>query len=29
VIPADGFKNCCMASGRFDGSERGYYLRKR
>ena len=24
-----GFKKCCMASGRFDGSERGHYLRKR
>jgi len=29
VAPDDGFKRCCMTSGRYDGSERGYYLRTR
>jgi hypothetical protein len=22
-----GFKKCCLRSGRFDGSERNYYVR--
>ncbi len=28
VVPAAGFKNCCLRSGRYDGSGRNYYFRK-
>ena len=27
VVQDTGFKNCCMRSGRFDGSERKHYSR--
>ena len=27
VTPVGGFKNCCLRSGRFDGSERNHYVR--
>ena len=26
AIPAVGFKNCCMQSGEFDGSDRDYFF---
>jgi hypothetical protein len=27
AAPAKAFKKCCLRSGRFDGSERKYYVR--
>jgi hypothetical protein len=27
VAPDAAFKKCCLRSGRFDGSERKYYVR--